>query len=618
MTATPTDPQQLSSSALAEAKQPAQRGPKMTKPKGKGRAWFWATIWLMLLAASSGLGIWAIALITRLPPLPKCDDISVFSADSERLYCARQSAVSGSERDLVAGLQLTGAWDDKHPLYQDSEEVTNRWAKGLFKLAQQRMQAGNLERAAQLVGYIPARAEIHADAKTALERWEAEWTEGTEISTAVTAAVVNQNWSGARKQLRDMKLLSSDYWLKERHPDLGQYIQREEDDRRNLIKAKTLASSGNMDRLLEALTLVRQVNVQSQAWPEAKPLLADWTKTLLNYGFQKWEQEDLEGAIAIIQQLPVNLATEPEAKDLVLFAHAQRLATFQQDWAPTYGEVLNLMDAIQALERIGSESLFYGDAQTKLALWSKQLEDLQQLYGATLAANFNQKGSLQLAVEQAQEIGPERPQRQQAQTLVAHWSKEIQRIEDRPLLARAAQLADKGDKASLEAAIAEARKIEQGRALRVDAQTKVDQWTKQIQVLEDQPLYSQALDLASKGKLRDAIKEAGKIQPGRALYSQAQVSIKEWTTSIQVAEDRPILNEAEALAYQGRLSDAIAVAARISSGRALYAEARSSIAIWDAERAYSQSLQEEPAASDYDEEDSSNEDDGYAEEDDYE
>lgn len=614
MTATPTDPQQFNSSALVKkGKKPSRRGPKMTRPKS--RTWFWAGVWLMLLAASSALGVWAIALITRLPPLPKCDDISVFSADSERLYCARQAVVSGSEQDLVAGLRLTGAWDDMHPLYQDSEDVTNRWSKGLFKLAQKRMQSGNLERAVELLGYIPARADIHADANTALERWEAEWSKGAEISTAVTEAVENQNWSGARKQLRTMKRLTSDYWLKDRHRYLGQYIQREEDARRNLIKAKTLASSGNMDSLLEALSLVRQVNVQSQVWPEAKPLLADWTKTLVNYGFEKWEQEDLEGAIAIIQQVPVNLTTEPEAKDLVMFAHAQRLARFNQDWSPSYGEILNLMDAIQAVESIGSESPFHGDAQTKLALWSKQLADLQQLYSATLLANFNQKGSLQQAVEQAQDIGPDRPLRQQAQTLVAHWSKEIQRIEDRPFLVRAEQLADKGDRASLEAAIAEARKIEQGRALRIEAQTSVAQWTKQIQVLEDQPLYSKALDLASKGQLRDAIKEARKIQQGRALYSQSQVSIKEWTTRIQVAEDRPILNEAEELAYQGRLSDAIAVAARISSGRALYSEARSSIAIWDAERSYIESLRE-PAASDYD--DGYDDDDGYDEEDDYE
>ncbi|MEL7506095.1 MAG: hypothetical protein AAFN42_02095 [Cyanobacteria bacterium J06554_1] len=608
MTATPTDPQQFSSSPLTKGDEPARLDPKIIKPKG--RPWFWSGVWLLLLAASSAVGLWAIALITRLPPLPKCDDISVFSADSERLYCARQAAVSGSEQDLVAGVQLVSDWDDTHPLFQDSQEVTNRWSKGLFKLAQKRMQAGNLDRAAQLLGYIPPRAEIHADASTALERWEQEWVKGTDITTAVTDAVGNQNWSGARKQLRAMKRLTSDYWLKDRHRYLGQYIQREEDDRRHLIQATTLASDGKMASLLEALTLIRQIDVQSQSWSEAKPLIADWSQTLLNYGFKKWEQEDLEGAIAIIQQVPVNLATEPEAKDLVLYAHAQRLATFSQDWEPTYGEILNLMDAIQAMERIDNGSPFYDDAQTHLVRWSNQLSDLQQLYGATLVANLNQKGSLKLAVEQAQAIGPDRPLRQQAQTLVAHWSKEIQRIEDRPFLARAQQLADNGDKVSLEAAIAEARNVEQGRALRIDAQTKIAQWTKQIQVLEDQPLYSTALDLASKGKLPAAIKEARKIQQGRALYSQAQVSIKEWTTRIQVAEDRPILNEAEDLAYEGRLSDAIAVAARISPGRALYGEARNSIAIWDAERAYIQSLQS-PVEPDY------YDDDGYAENDGY-
>ena len=212
-----------------------------------------------------------------------------------------------------------------------------------------------------------------------------------------------------------------------------------------------------------------------------------------------------------------------------------------------------------------------------------------------------------MAINQATSIWTDRPQRQQAQTLISHWTKEIERIEDRTILARAQQLASSGDKTSLETAIAEARNIQQGRALRIAAQTDIAKWTKQIQVLEDQPLYSQALDLASEGKLADAIKAAQKIQKGRALYSQAQSSIKDWTNRIQVAADRPILIQAEELAYEGRLTDAIAVAAQIGPGRALYREARNSIAIWDAERAYIRSLQA-PAQTDYYGEDSA--DDG--------
>ncbi|WP_163662518.1 hypothetical protein [Adonisia turfae] len=601
MTATPTDPQQFNSSPADSTGKDLVSLEGRSKSRGR-QAWFWSSVWLMLLVASSALGLWAVALITRLPPLPNCDRISVFSADSERLYCARQSAVSGAEQDLVAGIQLISAWDETHPLYQDSQEVANRWSKGLLKLAQQRMQKGHIDRATQLLGYIPPRAEIYAEAQVASERWLQEWAKGEEISAVVIEAVGNQNWSGARKQLRDIKRLTSDYWLKDRHRYLGQHIQREEDARRTLIKAQTLASDGQMESLAEALTLIRQIEVQSHAWPEAKPLLTDWADVLLTYGLQKWEQDDLAGAIAIIQKVPADLATKSEAQDLVQFAHAQRLAAFQQDWEPTYGDVLNLMDAIQAVQDIGRESPFYQDAQAKLELWTKQLSDLQQLYGATLMAHLNQKASLKLAIEQAQIITTDRPQRQQAQTLISHWSKEIQRIEDRPALVRAQQLADSGDKASLQAAIVEARKIQQGRALRIDAQTKIAQWSKQIQVLEDQPLYSKALDLASKGKLRDAITEARKIQKGRALYSQAQDSIKNWTNRIQIAEDRPILDEAEELAYQGRLSDAIALAARIASGRALYREARNAISIWDAERAYIQSLQQ-PIDDDYYEED---------------
>ena len=591
MTATPSDPQQLSSSSgEANGSDLASLDAELLKRKG-GQTWFWSSIWLMLLAASSALGIWAIAFITRLPPLPNCDQISVLSADSERLYCARQAAISGAEQDLVAGIQLIAGWDESHPLYQDSQEVANRWSKGLLKLAQQRMQKGHLERANQLLGYIPSRADMYDEAQVALDLWAQEWEVGNEITATVMAAVGSENWSGARKELREIKRLTSDYWLKDRYRHLGQHIQAEEDARRTLIQAQKLASSGKMENLAEALTSARQINVQSYAWPEAKPFIEGWADTLLNYGFQKWEQENLDAAVAIIQMVPADLAMEPEAKDLVQFAHAQRLATFTQDWEPTYGQILNLMDAIQALRNISQDSVFYKDSQAKLALWTDQLSDLKQLYGATLMAHLNQKLTFQVAIAQAQVISPDRPQRQQAQTLIAHWSKEIERIEDRPTLARAQQLADNGDKSSLQAAIAEAAKVELGRALRIDAQTNIAQWTKQIQVLEDQPLYSKALDLATKGKLQEAITEARKIQKGRALYNQAQNSIKEWTNRIQIAEDRPILNEAEELAFQGRLSDAIAVAARIAPGRALYPEARNSIAIWDAERSYIRSLQ---------------------------
>ena len=147
-------------------------------------------------------------------------------------------------------------------------------------------------------------------------------------------------------------------------------------------------------------------------------------------------------------------------------------------------------------------------------------------------------------------------------------------------------------------AIREAGQVARGRALRVEAQTLIAEWLDQIEVIEDQPFLNEANTLASEGKLQEAIAAAEQVQPERALYGQAQTMIKDWTTTIQVAEDRPILDEATARAYEGELSNAIVIASQIAPGRALYNEAQNAIAIWDAEREYIWSLEAESTGGD--------------------
>ncbi|MEL6247431.1 MAG: hypothetical protein AAFR15_05395, partial [Cyanobacteria bacterium J06627_15] len=318
--------------------------------------------------------------------------------------------------------------------------------------------------------------------------------------------------------------------------------------------------------------------------PAAKVAIEAWADDLLQYGFQKWEQEDLTAAIEVIQQVPIDLAKAPEAEDLIYFAHAQRLSTTDPNWVPTYGDMLNLVEAMEAVKRIDATSPFYEDAQASLAIWEQKLADLKQLYAANLMAQVGLKPTYRLAAAQASQIGMDRPQRQQAQTLLSHWGKEIERIEDRPILVRAEQLAAQDEIPALKTAIEEARKINLGRALRIDAQTKIATWLKRIEIIEDTPLMDQAQQLARQGKLREAVAEANKIDSGRALHGDAQASIQEWTTQIQIAEDRPILQAAEQLAAQGRLSDAIATASRIGRGRALSGQARSAIATWANQR----------------------------------
>jgi hypothetical protein len=54
-----------------------------------------------------------------------------------------------------------------------------------------------------------------------------------------------------------------------------------------------------------------------------------------------------------------------------------------------------------------------------------------------------------------------------------------------------------------------------------------------------------------------------------------------WVAQIQTAQDRPILEAATALAYQGRFDAAIATASQIPPERALYQQAQAAIAEWN-------------------------------------
>ena len=64
-----------------------------------------------------------------------------------------------------------------------------------------------------------------------------------------------------------------------------------------------------------------------------------------------------------------------------------------------------------------------------------------QLQYANNLAQIGQEVTYRWAIGEAQKITQARPQRLQAQTLISHWEKEIQRIEDRPILTEAVQIA---------------------------------------------------------------------------------------------------------------------------------------------------------------------------------
>ncbi|NJR63636.1 MAG: hypothetical protein HC769_35575 [Cyanobacteria bacterium CRU_2_1] len=555
-------------------------GPPNPSPQ-PGKPWRWTLMWLAALAILSGMGTAALLWLVSLPPPPDCKQPTL---DMERLYCAQQAVQSGELPELIAGLNLVKQWTPEHPMYAEAKKLKEEWSKQILAIAREKVRASDLKGAMELIRHIPESTPAYEEAQAAVAEWQKQWSQGEEIYAKVQDAMKNQNWNLASEQIAVMAELENPYWNARRANDLAQQLNIERRARQTLTQAQKLAEMGSPEQLSEAIAIVEQLPDGSYAMADAKANRKQWSQLLVSQAIDLWQQGNTERASAILQ-VSAKITPAPELQDLILFGNAYgQASTISSRWLPSLEQIWKLMEAIAAIQQVQPESQFYTQAQIHKSNWQSQLKDSIQLEYANLFASLGQRSTFELAIAQAQQIAPDRPRRLQAQTLISFWFDEIERLEDEPRLRYAQSLAQSGQIPDLQAAITEASKIPQSRSLRLEAQSWIATWRNQIQVVEDQPYLDRAYVLAQQGDLNGAIDAANAIRPERALYAEAQYAIDGWQSELirtsQVAHDRPLLNQAHSLAESGNLSEAIQVASQISSGRALYGEAQSSIARW--------------------------------------
>jgi hypothetical protein len=535
------------------------------------RSWqFWG---ITLIIAFSGMGVLSATALLRLPSLPNCPGIFWPTASASlRIYCAQTAAEKRTVKDLLRAIALVNALPEDHPLRPEIDRNIEDWSQEILELAEETFHAGDLQKAIETAQKIPNTTVAHSLVETRIADWEAVWQKAEDIYHQAEEALKDQNLRQAFQIATQLLGVGNQYWAGPKYRELNALIVETRLDSSKLDKAKGLSDQGGLTNLLAAIKLAEEVKEKSYLHTKAQRMIGDFGRDLLDLAEAALDRRDYDEALKIVRQIPESAKLQEESRDFSLIAEAQA-----QAWG---GTIADLEAAIVNAQRIKRDRPLYGRAQQLISSWQLEIQDVTVLDRARLLAQPGTAGDLSAAIAEAQRIPFGNPRRSEAEQEIGNWISQIETAEDQPYLDRAEQYASAGDINSLQAAISEANKIRPGRALYDRASRRVDDWTAQIQRIQDQPQLEQAQQLASAGDLAGAIAVAGQIGAGRVLYDQAQAEIRTWSDRLEQLQDQPYLEQARQLARQGNLGEAIAVAERIDAGRGLYDEAQAEIETW--------------------------------------
>ncbi|MGB8701726.1 MAG: hypothetical protein WCD18_20105 [Thermosynechococcaceae cyanobacterium] len=549
--------------------------------------------WLVVLATSTLTGAVAFQWLTALPPTPNCNKLlKATLSDSGQLYCADQSARKGDEASLSSALALAGSITEQNPLFEQSRQLADHWAQAILVLARQKVDEGDINKGVALAQKVPKTSGVYEEAQGMIQDWQDNWKKGGKIYDKARQAIADQNLNLAMEQVRDLIQIGSDYWQK-RADKIVAEISIEQEAFSKIGAAQDLASSGYPDDLAKAIQAVSQIDPKRLARKRVTEKIDEWSQSLVDIAKDAQANGDYEGSVKAAQMVP---PSSKAAKAATAYLQLGRAAMVAQD-----DSLWSSIQAYAYANQIESGTPIYEESTSQRQKWQGQIQNWGNLAIARWLAGFDQLAGYQLAIDQAAMVKSDEPRRVESQTLIAYWTKQIDSFTDRQFMARAKQMALDNTVASLQSAAAEASKVLSGQPLRDVAQTLIAMWSSTTERIEDQPMLDQAIAIAAKGDLNGAIQMADKINSDRALYGEAQSKIGGWVAQIQEVEDRPILNDAEALAREGRLSEAISRASDIGSNRAMYSEAQGRIADWAAQlRPVEEPSRPEPAPTESD------------------
>ena len=526
----------------------------------------WLKSWVLwislLILVPGGIAFVSIGMLLKLPSAPNCPSIFwPLASASVRINCAQLAASKQTVNDLLQAIALVKDLPENHPLRGEIDHFIQQWSDDILQLAKQSFQAGRLEEAVATARKIPEDVPAHKLVEEKVAYWQSTWSKAEEINKEAEAEIRQQHWHQAFMIASKLLRIDNQYWTTARYDQLNQLIVTTREDGDKLTKAESLSKTGEVGNLLKAIQLVGSIGRDSYIYEQAKDVIPELGRKMLELAQTKLDKKDADTAIEIAQQIPANTGLQSEIEDFISIAQAQRSAFT--------GTIPGLESAISQAQQIDSTRPSYEKAQQLIARWQLEIEDVAHLEKARSLSSGGSISDLTAAINEAQVIPPSNPRAQEARQEINHWVAQIQTIEDQPYLDRAEQIAVSEDITSLQAAITEASQIRQGRALYPEAQSKIANWIGKIQRIEDQPYLDQARQLAQSGDLPAAIATAQRITSGRSLFGEARTAIKDWESQIRAKEEWRRAKEVALAGTPSALAEAIRLADRVPNSSLL-------------------------------------------------
>jgi hypothetical protein len=516
---------------------------------------FWAALFVVVFG---GVGFLATGQLLNMQKSPNCPKIFwPIASASLRLYCAQLSADSRTVEGLLEAITLVEALPNDHPLRSQVNQQVEEWAQDILNLAEKDYQAGNLQQAIAKARQIPNNVEVAAIIEERIAKWQKTWTEGNEILKKLEENLRASNWNQSFRLAVELLNLNNEYWATVKYNEAVAKITVAREDSSKLDDAFNIFVRGGLDNWLKVIEEARKIQASSYAYQEAQKLIGKTEDKLKEYAESLIERKNWQALRDLANQTPNDLKIKEDVTDWSILSEAALDAET--------GTVEGLEAGILGLEKIDVSRPLHQKALAMRERWQLQVQDVRILSEARDLAQAGTIEQYTAAITKAAGIPRNNPLWSESQQEISSWNRQIQVIEDRPILERAQEISLPGDITSLNNAIIQAKAIRQNRALYSDAQREIQGWQQRIERMEDQPILDQALALANIKDYTTAIETANQIRPGRALSAEAAQNIRIWRREVRARRNLQQANQLAATGTVEGLTRAIGLVTAIST-----------------------------------------------------